>query len=67
VLVALISTVWIAALFFGVTMCHLAGRSDDSHGAALAEWISIASATESDQNPSARASEHTRTSRRATG
>jgi hypothetical protein len=32
-------TAWVAVVFFGLTMCRLAARSDDSHAVELAEWI----------------------------
>jgi hypothetical protein len=35
----LILTAWLAVVFFGVTLCRLATRSDDSQAAALAEWV----------------------------
>jgi hypothetical protein len=32
-------TAWLAVVFFGLMMCRLAARSDDSHSVELAEWI----------------------------
>jgi hypothetical protein len=32
-------TAWLAIVFFGLMMCRLAARSDDSHSLELAEWI----------------------------
>jgi hypothetical protein len=40
VLFVLILTAWLSVVFFGLGMCRLAARSDDSHGAALAERAS---------------------------
>ena len=54
VLFVLISIAWLAVVFFGLAMCRLARRSDDSDVAALAERISAAREIEA----MARASEH---------
>lgn len=35
----LILVAWLAVIYFGLMMCHLAGRSDRLHAAALADWI----------------------------
>jgi hypothetical protein len=32
-------TAWLAVVFFGLMMCRLAARSDDSQSVELAEWI----------------------------
>jgi hypothetical protein len=32
-------TAWLAVVFFGVIMCRLAARSDDSQDVEVAEWI----------------------------
>jgi hypothetical protein len=32
-------TAWLAVVFFGLMMCRLAARSDDSRSVELAEWI----------------------------
>jgi hypothetical protein len=40
VLFVLIPFAWLVIVFFGVAMCRLAARSDESHTAALADWLS---------------------------
>jgi hypothetical protein len=42
----LIPTAWLAVVFFALTMCHLAARSDDSHAVALVERIATSSPAE---------------------
>jgi len=34
-------TAWLAVVFFGLFMCRLAARSDDSHAVEVAEWIAM--------------------------
>ncbi len=38
-LFVLLFAAWLAVVLFGVTMCHLAALSDDSHAAAVADWM----------------------------
>jgi hypothetical protein len=68
VLIVLIPIVWLAILSFGVAMCRLAGRSDDSQAAALAEWLATnySAALELESDPGS-VEQRLRGSFRATG
>jgi hypothetical protein len=39
VLYILVPSAWLAMVFFGLTVCHLAALGDDSHAVAVADWI----------------------------
>jgi hypothetical protein len=39
VLLILILGAWLAVVLFGLTLCRLATRSDESHALAMAEWV----------------------------
>jgi hypothetical protein len=41
VIAILIATAWLIVVFFALTMCRLAARSDDSQAFALAERIAM--------------------------
>ncbi len=45
-LLILVAAVWLTVVLFGLTMCHLAALSDESHTAALAEWVAANRLTE---------------------
>ena len=69
VLFVLIPIAWLAIVFFGVAMCRLAAHSDDSHTAALAEWLSThyRAGQELEADPSSAQYQHRRGAYRATG
>jgi hypothetical protein len=39
VLFIVVLSAWLAMVFFGLTVCHLAAVGDHSHAVAVADWI----------------------------
>jgi hypothetical protein len=71
-LLILIPTVWLAVVFFALTMCRLAALSDDANAVELAERIATSHLAEREAVPADRPAEQLpidpqRGVRRATG